>query len=91
MVGLSDESAPSKAQGEWLDKLEHIQHWWREPIAGFLAVGLASYDVWKFGRDAGFTSSLDEILILTGIALIAGVRNLFGSQKTPPNGGDHVP
>lgn len=66
-----------------LERLEHIQHWWREPIAGFIAVGLAVWDVWHFGRDSGFTISLDEILLLTGIALIAGVRNLFGGSKPP--------
>jgi hypothetical protein len=57
-------------------------YWWREPAAGFISVGLATFDVWHFGRDAGLTSSLDEILILTGIALIAGVKNLF--SNTPP-------
>ena len=69
-----------------LERLEHIQHWWREPIAGFIAVGLAVSDVWIYGRDAGFTSSLDEILVLTGITLIAGVRNLFGGNRygAPP-------
>ena len=67
-----------------LERLEHLQHWWREPIAGVIAVGLATYDVWHYGRDAGFTSSLDEILILTGIALIAGVRNLFGGKNGLP-------
>lgn len=43
--------------------------------------------MWFYGRDAGFSASLDEILILTGITLIAGVRNLFGAQK-PPTGSD---
>jgi hypothetical protein len=69
-----------------LERMEHLQHWWREPIAGFIAVGLSVFDVWHYGRDAGFTSSLDEILLLTGITLIAGVRNLFGGKANgaPP-------
>lgn len=70
-----------KPNGGTLERIEHLQHWWREPIAGVIAVGVASYDQWHFGRDGGFTSSLDEILILSGIALIAGVRNLFGGTK----------
>lgn len=78
------ESEPPPKNGDMLARLEHLQHWWREPIAGFVAVGIASYDCWTFGRNDGFTTSLDEILILTGIALIAGVKNLFGGK--PPNG-----
>lgn len=53
------------------------QHWWREPIAGMLSLGIGCYDTWKFGRDAGLTSSLDEILVVGGIVLIAGSRKLF--------------
>ena len=83
---MSDTEPPPK-NGDLLARLEHLQHWWREPLAGLIAVGLASYDVWVYGRDAGFSASLDEILILTGITLIAGVRNLFGAQK-PPSGND---
>ena len=62
--------------------VEHYRHWWREPLAGTIAVGIATYDIWHYGRDAGFTSSLDEILLLTGIALIAGVRNLFPQSRS---------
>lgn len=69
-----------------LSRIEHLQHWWREPLAGVIAVAIASYDTWVYGRDGGFSTSLDEILILTGIALIAGVRNLFGGRPPPPNG-----
>ena len=77
----SDEPSAPPANGGTLARLEHLQHWWREPLAGFVAVGLASFDVWRYGRDAGgFTSSLDEILILSGVALIAGVRNLFAAR-----------
>lgn len=80
------EPAPPIPHGGLLERLEHLQHWWREPLAGIIAVGIGSYDVWYYGRDGGFTSSLDEILILTGIALIAGVRNLFGAEKRPGAG-----
>lgn len=80
---MNDEPAPPHNGNGRLERLEHLAHWWREPVAGFVAVGIGSYDVWAFGRDGGFTSSLDEILILTGIALIAGVRNLFGAEKRP--------
>lgn len=81
----NEEPVLPPANGDMLARMEHLQHWWREPIAGLIAVGLGSYDVWHYGRDAGFSASLDEILILTGITLIAGVRNLFGAK---PNGKD---
>jgi len=80
---VSDEPPPSK-NGDLIERLEHIQHWWREPIAGLLAVGIACYDIWTYGSSQGFSSSLDEILLLTGIALIAGVKNLFGGVKPRP-------
>lgn len=60
-----------------LDNGRDWQHWWREPIAGMLSLGIGCYDTWKFGRDAGLTSSLDEILVVGGIVLIAGSRKLF--------------
>lgn len=83
---MAETTPPGEPEGDkptgngWLR--DPLNYWWREPLAGIIAVGLGSFDVWKFGRDAGFTSSLDEILILTGVALIAGVKNLFGG--TPP-------
>ena len=75
------EDAPEPQPGNGLARLEHLQHWWREPVAGAVAVAVACFDQWIYGRDNGFTSSLDEILILSGIALIAGVRNLFAGQR----------
>jgi hypothetical protein len=59
-----------------------LQHWWREPLAGLLALAIGVYDSWKFGRDAGLSASLDEALVIGGIVLIAGSKHLFGS--TPP-------
>jgi hypothetical protein len=67
-----------------------LRHWWREPLAGLLAVFVGTFDSWHFGRDEGLTSSLDEILILGGIVLIAGSKRLFtgtsspGSPPSPP-------
>lgn len=61
--------------------MEHFQHWWREPVAGIVAVVIACVDIWHYGGNEGFSNSLDEILILTGVALIAGVKNLFGDHK----------
>lgn len=61
--------------------VEHyIKHWWREPLAGALAIGIACWDTWHFGHNDGFNTSLDELLLLTGLALIAGIRNLFPSS-----------
>lgn len=63
-----------------------LMHWWREPIAGFVAVFVGVWDVWHYGRDAGLTTSIDELLILGGIVLIAGSRRLFSGAPgvTPP-------
>jgi hypothetical protein len=69
--------------------LEHLLHWWREPLAGVLALGVGVYDSWFYGRDAGLSSSLDEILIIGGVVLIAGSRQLFlgtGPVQPHPNG-----
>jgi uncharacterized membrane protein YgdD (TMEM256/DUF423 family) len=56
---------------------EHLVHWWREPAAGLLALGAGLFDTWHYGRDAGLSSSLDEILVIGGVVLIAGSRRLF--------------
>lgn len=72
--------APVGVERDW-------QHWWREPLAGFFSLGVGCYDTWKFGRDAGLTSSLDEILVVGGIVLIAGSRKLFmGNGNGSRNG-----
>ena len=63
---------------------EHILHWWREPIAGFISVGIGTFDAWHYGRDAGLTISLDEALIVGGVVLIAGVKKLFSSNGDSP-------
>lgn len=57
---------------------------WREIIAGLLAVSVGVFDIWHFGRDAGLSNSIDELLVLTGIALIAGIKNLFSQQTKKP-------
>lgn len=54
-----------------------LLHWWREPVAGLLSVGIGVWDAWHFGRDAGLTANIDELLILGGIILVAGSRRLF--------------
>ena len=59
-----------------------IHHWWREPIAGIAAIAIGCWDTWHFGRDAGLTSSLDELLVVGGIVLIAGSRQLFLGEKS---------
>jgi hypothetical protein len=60
----------------------HLRHWWREPVAGFISVFIGVFDSWYFPRDAGLSSSLDEILVIGGVVLIAGSKRLFGG--TPP-------
>ena len=54
-----------------------LLHWWREPIAGVAAIGIGGFDIWHFGRDAGLSSQVDELLIIGGIVLIAGSKRLF--------------
>jgi hypothetical protein len=41
-------------------------------VAGLLAVGLGSFDLWHYGRDSGLSVAVDEALILLGISMIAG-------------------
>ena len=60
-----------------------LLHWWREPIAGFVSVAVGVWDTWHYGRDAGLTASIDELLIIGGIVLIAGSRRLFTGQAPP--------
>lgn len=57
---------------------EHLLHWWREPVAGILSLGIGAFDAWHFGRDAGLTASLDEALIVGGVILIAGTQRFIG-------------
>ena len=60
---------------------EHLHHWYREPIAGVLALAIGAFDAWHYGRDAGLTSSLDEALVVGGIILIAGTKKLFSTDS----------
>lgn len=63
-----------------------LLHWWREPIAGLVGCGIGAFDAWHFGRDNGLSSSVDELLIIGGIVLIAGSRRLFmGATSAPPS------
>jgi len=63
----------------------HLAHWWREPVAGIISLTLGAFDAWYFGREAGLTSSLDEILIIGGIVMIAGSRRLFSGMPEQPH------
>lgn len=67
---------------------EHILHWWREPVAGVASLAIGCYDTWSFGRNDGLTSSLDEVLIISGIVLIAGSRRLFGGAAAIEKNGN---
>lgn len=57
-----------------------LLHWWREPIAGVISVGIGVWDTWHFGRESGLSSNVDELLILGGIVLIAGSKRLFSGS-----------
>ena len=63
---------------------EHLAHWWREPLAGFVAIGIGMYQIAITKADGG----LNAILIVTGIVLIAGSKRLFmwtiPGMPTPP-------
>ena len=69
-----------------------LMHWWREPIAGLVAVGIGTFDAWHYGREAGLSANIDELLIMGGIVLIAGSRRLFGpiaaARREDSNGGN---
>ena len=90
VVGLNQENGEEAALKELPVEAAraHLRNWWREPLAGLLSFTVGVIDCWHFGKDAGITSSLDEIMIITGIVLIAGSRRLFGGLPTtiePPS------
>jgi hypothetical protein len=60
----------------------HLAHWWREPMTGVIALGIGVYDSWIYGHEKGLSSSLDEILVLGGIVLMAGSRRLFAGAPS---------
>lgn len=62
-----------------------LMHWWREPIAGFISVAVGCWDSWHYGRDAGLTTSVDELLIIGGVVLMAGSRRLFTGATAVPS------
>jgi hypothetical protein len=72
------------------ERVEAYRHWWRSLIGGFVCVGIGCYDEWVFGHNAGFTTSLDELLVIAGVLLIAGapeaVEKMLGPKeiKSPP-------
>jgi hypothetical protein len=78
----SEPELDEKKKAKLLDSFGTPHVAWREVSAGLIAVAISTADIWTYGHDRGFSSSLDEILILTGIALIAGVKNLFGGRAT---------
>jgi hypothetical protein len=49
----------------------------REPLAGLIAVSVGAFDLWHLAGTVGLTASLDEILIIGGIVLLAGSKRLF--------------
>jgi hypothetical protein len=63
--------------------LAHLRHWWREPMAGAIALIIGCWDTWHFGKDAGLSSNIDELLVLGGIVLIAGSSRLFNAPLPP--------
>lgn len=63
-----------------------LMHWWREPLAGIVSVAVGAWDTWYYGRENGLSSSVDELLVIGGIVLIAGSRRLFTGSNGPPDG-----
>ena len=63
-----------------------LLHWWREPIAGLCSLAIGAWDTWHYGRDAGLSSSVDELLIIGGVVLIAGSRRFLAGS--PPRRDD---
>ena len=66
----------------------NLLHWWREPIAGVIALAAGLFDTWHYGREGGLSTNVDEILVLGGIVLIAGSRRLFAGTLPPRNGSE---
>lgn len=56
-----------------------IIHQSRQVLAGLIGIGIACYDRWKYSQpEGGFSTNIDEILLLVGLGLIAGIVGLFG-------------
>lgn len=88
MVALNGDADPTRVIPVEAAKAA-LLHWWREPIAGLVACGIGCFDAWHFGRDAGLSSSVDELLIIGGIILVAGSRRLFtGASPVPSDRGE---
>jgi hypothetical protein len=60
----------------------HLRHWWREPVTGLIATGIGVFDSWFYGHEQGLSSSLDELLVIGGIVLMAGSKRLFGGAPS---------
>ena len=57
-------------------------HWWREPAAGFVAIAIGCWDTWHFGRDGGLSTSVDELLVIGGVVLIAGSARWMAAGRS---------
>lgn len=67
-------------------------HWWRTLLAGLLAIAIGGFDLWHFGRDAGLSIEVDELLILAGLGLVAGVPEIVLRYRgLPPRGSQAAP
>jgi len=53
-------------------RLPDLPAGWRSMVAGLIAVGLGTFDLWHYGRENGLSVAVDEALILLGISMIAG-------------------
>jgi len=79
MTDTTTPTGPEEATESFPEKAAEasLRHWWREPVAGLVSVIVGCWDTWHFGREAGLSTSLDEILVIGGVVLIAGSRRLF--------------
>ena len=76
-----DRAAPQVAIDPDAAAQPALVHWWREPVAGAVSIIVGIWDTWRFGRDGGLSTSIDELLVIGGVVLIAGSRRLFTGQR----------
>lgn len=59
-------------------------HQARQVLAGVIGIAIACFDRWHFpSPEVGFSSNIDELLLLVGLGLIAGATGIFRSGPMP--------
>ena len=76
-----DQPAPPSSNGLPNDRV----HQARQVLAGVLGLAVACFDRWHYPQpELGFSTNIDELLLLVSLGLIAGAMNIFRGPGPPP-------